>query len=46
MDLISCQETGRTLITAITRLINLLLDGECQPNVIAVLFGGKLFALN
>ena len=46
MDLINCQETGRALITAITRLINLLLDGECPPNVIAVLFGGKLFALN
>jgi hypothetical protein len=46
MDLINCQEAGRALITVITRLTNLLLDGECPPDVIAVLFEGKLFALN
>ena len=46
MDLINCQETGSTLITAITRLINLMLVGECPLIVTAVLFGGKLFALN
>jgi hypothetical protein len=46
MDLINCQETDRAMIAAIKRLINLLLDGECPPNVIGELFGGKLFALN
>ena len=45
LDLINCQEAGNALITSITALINLLLQGRCPPEVTAVLFGGKLLAL-
>jgi hypothetical protein len=31
---------------AITKLINLLLDGRYPSDVAAVLFGGKIFTLN
>ena len=46
LDLVNCQEAGRALIAAITALINLLLEGRCPPDVTALLFGGKLFALS
>jgi hypothetical protein len=46
LDLIKCLEAGNTLVTAITKLINLLLDGRCPSDVAVILFGGKLFALN
>lgn len=45
LDLINCQESGHALITAITALINLLLQGLCPSKVTTVLFGGKLLAL-
>ncbi|HSN24572.1 MAG TPA: reverse transcriptase domain-containing protein, partial [Methylomicrobium sp.] len=45
-DLVNCQDAGRTLIAAITALTNFLLDGRCPPEVSALLFGGKLFALS
>ena len=45
LDLTSCLEAGRALVTAVTGLINLLLQGQCPPEVATVLFGGRLFAL-
>jgi len=45
LDLISCKEAGQALVTAITGLVNLLLDGGCPAEVASVLFGGRLFAL-
>ena len=44
-DLIANQETGSALLTAITGLVNILLSGKCPPQVAAILFGGKLVAL-
>ena len=44
-DLTSNLEYGAKLLTAITGLVNLLLNGSCPPSVAAVLFGGKLIAL-
>jgi hypothetical protein len=43
LDLIKCLEAGNTLVTAITKLIILLLDGRCPSDVAAVLFGGLTF---
>ena len=45
LDLVSCQESGSGLLTAITAFINSLLDGKCNPEVLPVLFGGRLIAL-
>ncbi len=45
LDLISNKDTGQALVTAITALVNLLLDGRCPPEVAPSLFGGRLFAL-
>ena len=45
LDLISCKEAGQELVSAITALTNLLLEGRCPPEAASVLFGGRLFAL-
>lgn len=45
LDLINNKEAGPSLITAITRFVNMLLSGKCHPDVIPVLFGGSLIAL-
>ena len=45
LDLSNCKATGQSLLTAISSLINLLLEGKCHPDVIPVLFGGNLTAL-
>jgi hypothetical protein len=44
-DLISNKETGSSLVTALTALINLLMNGSCPHSVTSVLFGGRLIAL-
>ena len=43
LDMVSCREGGQEL--AITAFVNMLLDGKCPPNVIPILFGGNLIAL-
>jgi hypothetical protein len=45
LDLVTCQESGPALLTAITALVNALLRGTCNPAVAPVLFGGQLMAL-
>ena len=45
LDMTACPARGQDLITAITSLVNLLLDGRCPTEVVQVLFGGRLFAL-
>ena len=45
MDLCNCKATGKSLLTAISSLINLLLEDKCQPDVIPILFGGNSTAL-
>jgi hypothetical protein len=45
LDLVSCQESGSGLLTAITAFVNGLLDGKCNPEVLPVFFGGRLIAL-
>jgi hypothetical protein len=45
LDLVSSQESGSDLLTAITAFINGLLDGKCNPDVLPVLFSGRLAAL-
>ena len=45
LDLCNCKATGQSLLTAISSLMNLLLEGKCHPDVIPILFGGNLTAL-
>ena len=45
LDLYNCKATGQSLLTAISSLINLLLEGKCHPDVIPILFGDNLTAL-
>jgi hypothetical protein len=45
-DLISNKETGQSLVTALTGLMNILMKGQCPPSVTPVLFGGRLMALS
>jgi len=44
-DLITNKETGLPLVTALTALVNLLMNGNCPPSVTSFLFGGRLIAL-
>ena len=45
LDLITCKEAGQELVSVITTLTNLLLEGRCPSEVATILFGGRLFAL-
>ena len=45
LDLVTCQESGLALLTAITALVNSLLRGICNPTVAPILFDGQLMAL-
>ena len=45
LDLVSCRETGPALLSAITGLVNALLNGKCNPAVTPIIFGGQLMAL-
>jgi hypothetical protein len=45
LDLVSCRETGPALLSAITGLVNALLNGKCNPAVSPIIFGGQLMAL-
>jgi hypothetical protein len=44
-DLISCRDSGPSLLANITKLVNLLLKGHCATTVIPILFGANLTAL-
>jgi len=45
LDLLTCREGGQELLGVITQFVNSLLDGKCHPDVIPILFGGNLIAL-
>ena len=45
IDLVYCKTAGHELLSAFTSFINMLLDGRCHPDVMPVLFGGNLTAL-
>lgn len=45
-DLINCVASGAQLLSALTEFVNLLLSGVCHPQVVPILFGGRLIALN
>ena len=45
LDMVNNNENGSTLVSSITNLINLLLDGQCHPDIAPILFGGSLIAL-
>ena len=45
LDLINCRECGTALLTSITGFVNTLLEGKCHPDVVPILFGGNLIAL-
>lgn len=44
-DLVKCADAGRALLSSITALVNTLLRGQCAPEVIPVVFGASLTAL-
>ena len=44
IDLINCKTSGQDLLSAITALTNMLLDGKCHPAVRPILFGRNLTA--
>ena len=45
VDMVTCVVAGPALVTALTSFVNLLLEGQCPPEVAQVLFGGRMFAL-
>lgn len=45
LDLINNKEAGPRLISSITAFTNMLLDGKCHRDMIPILFGGSLIAL-
>lgn len=45
-DLVKCKENGRTLLSALTKFVNCLLEGKCPSAVKPILFGGNLIALS
>ena len=45
LDLCNCKATGQSLLTTISSLISLLLEGKCHPDVIPILLGSNLIAL-
>jgi len=45
LDLVNCTESGSDFLTALTGLVNLLLGGSCHQDIIPILFGGRLLAL-
>ena len=45
-DLLNCLEAGPALLTEITAVVNLLLQGNCTSSIIPIIFGGNLTALN
>ena len=42
LDLLSCNDSGPAILSAITAFINMLLRGHCPSQVIPVLFGANL----
>ena len=45
-DLVQCRKSGSGFLTALTRLVNLVLAGQCPGDVAPIFFGGRLIALN
>ena len=45
LDLVNCRETGQELLTSITGFVNVLLEGKCNKDIMPILFGGQLIAL-
>src|SRR5207244_3098153 len=44
-DIIGCPSHGREALSALTALVNLLLQGKCSPEITRILFGARLLAL-
>jgi hypothetical protein len=44
-DLLGNKESGPSLATALTAFVNLLLSGVCPAEIVPLLFGGRLIAL-
>ena len=44
-DMVSSRDAGPALLTVITAFVNMLLRGQCAPDVIPILFGANLTAL-
>jgi hypothetical protein len=42
---VQCNDSGPALLTAITAFVNMLLRGNCAPEVVPILFGANLTAL-
>lgn len=45
-DLVNCLESGSELVSSLTAFVNMLLSGVCHAEMIPILFGGRLVALN
>src|SRR6218665_1584282 len=45
LEMITTKDSGPELLSAITGLINILLQKKCSPEIRPILFGGTLFAL-
>ena len=45
LDLVCCKESGPALLKSLTDFTNSLLDGNCHADVVPILFGGNLIAL-
>ena len=46
LDLVNSGEEGGQLLSHLTAFVNLLLRGQCPPDIGKLLFGGKLVSLN
>lgn len=46
LDLLNNRESSETLLQALTGFINVLLRGECPPEIREIMFGGTLIALS
>ena len=45
LEMVTCREAGAELVMAITKFTNALLDGRCHSDVVPILLGGSLIAL-
>ena len=45
LELVTCREAGAELVISTTAFTNVLLEVRCHADVIAILFGGSLIAL-
>ena len=46
VDLVKSSDASQELLSALTAFVNMVLAGHCHQDIIPVLFGGRLIALN